>query len=131
METLSTKEQLKILIVDDEEDMCETLSMILRDEGYNVVSANDADKAITKVREGRIGAIFMDIVLPDMNGVEAYKVIKKINPEIAVVMMTGYLDKDFLVAQAFKERVYCCLYKPFRMQEFLKVVKKIMRGEKK
>jgi len=131
METLSKKEQFKILIVDDEEDMCKTLSKILRDEGYDVVYALDAHKAIAKVKKGEIGAIFMDIILPDMNGVEVYKAIKKISPRTAVVMMTGYLNEESLVKLAFKEGAYDCLYKPFGMEELLKVVKKIMLGEKK
>lgn len=129
MSTLS--KDFKILIVDDERDMCETLSKILRDEGYEVVSAQDSHEAIAKVREGGIAVIFMDIVLPDMNGVEAYKAIKKISPKTEVVMMTGYLNEDFLVKQAISEGANCCLYKPFGMDEFLKVVKKITEGEER
>jgi len=129
MNALSKK--FKILIVEDEEDMCETLSKILRDQGYNVVSAKDAREAIAKVKEGGLGLIFMDIVLPDMNGVEAYKVIKKINPETTTVMITGYLSEHLLVKEAMREGAYSCLYKPFGMEEFLKVVKKIMPGEEK
>ena len=111
--------------------MRETLSKILRDAGYDVASANDAQEAIAKVKESGFFLIFMDIVLPDMNGVEAYKVIKKISPRTTTVMITGYLSEHLLVKEAIREGAYSCLYKPFGMEEFLKVVKKIMPGGKK
>lgn len=118
------KKQVKILVVDDEEDMRQTLSEILRDEGYNVISAQDAQEAIVKVKEDGFTIIFMDIILPDMNGVEAYKAIKKMSPGTVTVMMTGYSVEN-LVKEAISEGAYHCLYKPFDMDEMLDVVKKI------
>jgi len=115
---------VKILIVDDEEDLREVLSESLEDEGYKVASAEDAQEAITKVEENGFTIMFMDIVLPDINGVQAYKVIKKIDPRIVTIMMTGHAVKN-LVKEAMDEGAYDCLYKPFGIDEILNVVKKI------
>lgn len=116
----------KILVVDDDKALCQTLSEILEDEGYNVVSAQDAHEAIAKVKKDGFAIIFMDIVLPDINGVEAYKAIKKLSPSTVTVMMTGYSVEN-LVKEAINEGAYSCLYKPFEMDEILNVTKKIIR----
>lgn len=118
------KKQAKILVVDDDEDFRHILSDVLHDEGHNVITAQDAHEAIKRVRENGFTIIFMDIVLPDMNGVETYKVIKKMSPATVTVMMTGYSVED-LVKEAINEGAYNCLHKPFGMDEILNVVKKI------
>lgn len=119
------KRQVKILVVDDDEDMRQVLSEILHDEGHTVITAEDAHQAIKRVKEDGFTIIFMDIVLPNMNGVETYKVIKKMSPTTVTVMMTGYSVED-LVKEAINEGAYGCLYKPFGIDEVLNVVKEII-----
>ena len=121
------KKQIKILIVDDNEDFRELLTESLQDKGYHVDSAKDAQEAINKVRENEFTIIFLDIILPNMNGVETHKAIKKISKEIVVVMMTGYSIKA-LVDEAIQDGAYTCMYKPFGIDEVMNVVKKIVSG---
>ena len=116
--------QVRILIVEDDQDLRESLSTALRDEGYAVISAQDGDEAIKRVQEHKVNVIFMDICLPDMNGVETYKAIKKIQPTAKTVMMTGFFVQD-LVNEAVSAGAYDILYKPFTMDDILKVIKKI------
>jgi len=92
-----------------------------------VDSAKDAQEAINKVRENEFTIIFLDIILPNMNGVEAHKAIKKISQESVVVMMTGYSIKS-LVDEAIQDGAYTCMYKPFGIDEVMNVVKKIVSG---
>jgi len=92
----------------------EALCTVLRDEGYNVILAQDG-----------FAIIFMDVLLPKMNGVEALKAIKKINPTAVTVMMTGY-SVPHLVDEAISEGAYDdILYKPFAVDEILNLIKKI------
>ena len=116
--------QITILIVEDDQDLRESLAAALRDEGYNVISAQDADEAIASVKAHKAAIVFMDICLPGMNGVEVYKAIKKIQPTATTVMMTGFFVQD-LVNAAISAGAYDIIYKPFTMDDILKVIKKI------
>jgi len=116
--------QTAILIVEDDQDLRESLATALRDEGYHVLSAQDADEAIASVKAHKVNIIFMDICLPDMNGVKVYKAIKKIQPAATTVMMTGFFVQD-LVDAAISAGAYDVLYKPFTMDDILKMIKKI------
>src|SRR3990167_9385357 len=79
-----------ILVVDNEESMRFFLEEILKKEGYSVVSAGDGIAAIHRVQEAEFDLITMDIRMPGMNGLEALLEIKKIKPEVVVVMITAY-----------------------------------------
>jgi len=118
------KRQITILIVEDDQDLREALAASLRDEGYHAIWAQDADEAIASVKAHKVNIVFMDICLPDMNGVEVYKAIKKIQPSAITVMMTGFFVQD-LVNEAISAGAYDILYKPFTMDDILKTIKKI------
>ena len=118
------KRQITILIVEDDQDLRESLAAALRDEGHHVIWAQDADAAIASVKAHKVNIVFMDICLPDMNGVKVYKAIKKIQPTAITVMMTGFFVQD-LVDEAIGAGAYDILYKPFTMDDILKMIKKI------
>ena len=119
-----TSGKITMLIVEDDQDLRESLAAALRDEGYNVLSAQDADEAIASVKAHKVNIVFMDICLPDRNGVEAYKAINKIQPTAKTVMMTGFFVQD-LVNAAISAGACDILYKPFSMDDILNMIKKI------
>ena len=116
--------QITILIVEDDQDLRESLATALRDEGYTVIAAQDADEAIASVKAHKVNIIFMDICLPGLNGVGVYKAVKKIRPAVKTVMMTGFFVQD-LINEAISAGAYDILYKPFTMDDILKMIKKI------
>ena len=118
------EQQVKILIVEDNKDLLETISEILKDEEYNVISALDGYEAIKRVKEGGVKIIIMDLKLPRMDGMEAYRAIKKIEPTAVTVMITGYVASD-ISKEAISEGVYGILQKPFETDEILNMIKKI------
>ncbi len=123
-------EKTLILVVDDQFGDRETLKTILEDKGYRVATAADGAEAIRLVKGRHYDIIFLDIKLPDMNGVETFEQVKKIDPKAAVIMMTGYTEED-LVKSAISKGAYTCIYKPFNMEKVIELVESIARSEKK
>ncbi len=113
-----------IMIVDDNVNLCRTLSYILQGKGYDVTIANDGSEAIEKARVRKcFDIVFMDIKMPMMDGVETYKQIKKIIPEITVVMMTAYTADD-LIQKALEEGAYAVIYKPIDIDKAITLLEK-------
>jgi two-component system response regulator HydG len=124
----SMNNKSSILIVDDDEGMCETLADILEDKGYRPVVALDGYEAVVKVHEADFDAILMDIRMPEMNGVETLKKIRKIHPEAMVVMMTAYAVED-LITEALREGAYSVLHKPLDMERVIGLIEGMKKEE--
>ncbi len=118
-----------ILVVDDQFGDRETLKVILEAKGYRVATAADGTEAIKMVKERHYDIIFLDIRLPDMNGVQTFEQVKGIDPDVAVIMMTGYTEEE-LVRRAISAGAYTCVYKPFDMDKVITLVEKIAREKK-
>ncbi|MBI1870206.1 MAG: response regulator [Chlamydiae bacterium] len=117
-----------ILVVDDSYGDRETLKDILEDKGYKVVEADSGYKAIELVKNGKYDIIFLDVKLPDIDGVKTFEEIHKINPEIPVVMITGYSVEE-LVEGALKKGVYACITKPLDVEKILKAMDGALKGK--
>lgn len=78
-----------VLIIDDEEGIRKLLTVILNENGYNADSAKDGQEAIKKTHEKFYNIALIDIVLPDMNGVELLTKIKETKPKMRKIIMTG------------------------------------------
>ena len=115
------KEKASILIVDDNINLCKTLSSILGHKGYAVATAQDGLEAIVRVKEQPFDMIFIDIKMPPIDGVETYRRIKKIRPEAMVMMMTAYAVED-LVQEALQEGAYGITYKPLDIERVVAVI---------
>ena len=113
--------EINILLVDDQVGMLETLGDILKERGYNITMANDGSEALERAKETQFSLALIDIKLPGINGVETFKEIKKINPAIAVIMMTAY-SVDELMRESIAEGAYASIYKPFDPEKILKII---------
>jgi len=122
-------EKTLILIVDDQFNVRETLKAILEHKGYRVATAKDGAEAIEMVKKKHYDIIFLDVKLPDMNGIETFEQVKKIDPKAAVIMMTGYSVED-LVRRAISQGAYTCIYKPFDMENIIGLVEEICLQKK-
>ena len=118
-----------ILVVDDEQIILDLFSRVLGSRGHKITTAKDGYQAIEEVKKGEFDIIFLDIVMPGINGLETYKKIKEINADGHTIMMTGYSVEE-LIEQALLEGVQDCLHKPFDIVEIMKTVEKVLEIKK-
>lgn len=109
---------LDILIVDDDRDLADAIGEALEMVGHKPTIAYSGTEAIETYCGRSFDLTFMDVKLPDMNGVEAFMTIREMDPNARVVMMTGYRI-DQLLAQATDNGAIRVLRKPFAMEEVL------------
>ena len=104
---------LELLVVDDEPDMVRGLRRILRAQGHRVDVAHSGEEAVEKTKQMQPDGLLMDIRMPGMNGVEAYRHIRRQCPDAFVVFMTAYSD---LVEEARQEGAIEVLAKPLDIE---------------
>ena len=120
------EEKPNILIVDNNVSHCRTLSFMLGRQGCAVTTANDGPEAIAHTQGKAYDAIFIDMELPALNGLETYSAIRESNPEAVVVMMTVYRQEMAeLVEEVPNNHACLCLHKPLDMAKVLKLVDEI------
>lgn len=120
-------EKIRVLIVDDDVLFIDSLSDILKEKGYEVVAVESGKEALKKVEETPFDVVLLDIKMPVMNGVEAFKGIKKINPRIPVIMVTAYSAED-LIKDALKEGAYGVLHKPLDIDKIIAMIQTAKKG---
>ena len=80
----------KVLLVDDEEEYLDTLAERMRNRGMDVETTTSAEVALKKADTGSYDAIVLDLMMPGMDGLQVLRVLKKKNPDIQVILLTGY-----------------------------------------
>ena len=119
-----------ILVVDDYFADRETLKVILEDRGYRVATAETGAEALNRVKEKHFDIIFLDIRLPDVDGTQIFEQVKTADPNVAVIMMTGYSEEE-LLRRAVSQGAYTCVYKPFDIEKIMAVVGEISQQRSK
>lgn len=109
---------MKILVIDDDSGMLTTLSYILKDMGYDVVSCSLAVEALEIIKKQAFDVIISDIRMPGMNGVELMKKVKQISPGTPIVMITAY-TMHALVEEAKREGALAVFSKPLDMNQMI------------
>jgi DNA-binding NtrC family response regulator len=112
-----------ILIIEDDDTMRETLSHVLKRDGYEVYSENSGSGALSMIKKNIIDLILLDMRLPDVDGLELLKKIKEFDTEILVIMMTAYSDVQTAVT-AMKSGAYHYINKPFELEELKLLIEK-------
>ncbi|MDC0679516.1 response regulator [Sorangium atrum] len=110
-----------VLVVDDEEGMRATLAANLELEGYEVVEARDGAHALELVKRRRFALVLSDVRMPGLDGVATFREIKRLQPELTVVLMTGFA-REQLIEQGIGEGVYAVIYKPFSMEHLMRII---------
>lgn len=119
---------VRILVVEDDEQMNEILQLTLQSQGYTVSSAYNGEQAIDRCQQETFDLIITDVRLPGMDGVEMLAKIKKIQPRMKSIVITGYASEDTPV-RAIRCQVSDYLFKPFSLEYFLGSVNRAIHGE--
>ena len=119
----------EILVVDDEEDIRDLISGILRDEGYETRLAGDSDAALAAARARRPQLIILDIWLQGsrLDGIQVLDALKREQPDVPVVMISGHGTIETAVA-SIKKGAYDFIEKPFKADRLLHVVERALEA---
>jgi len=114
---------LKALIIDDEQPTLFMFNLFLKAYGYEVITAENAATGIELFKRERPSIVFTDIKMPGMDGLDALKMIKSIDPEVQVIVMTGHGDQN-LMKQAMQLDATAFIHKPIDREALEQVLKK-------
>ena len=117
-----------ILVVDDEDQIRELTKKTLETHGYRVITANDGEEAITLYKQNRdeIKLVLMDMMMPVMGGSASIRELRKVNPDIKIIGVSGLTEKDKL-AEVAHINVNAFLSKPYTAEKLLRNIYVILR----
>jgi DNA-binding NtrC family response regulator len=118
-------EQPRILIVDDEQIVRESLANWLKEENYQVEAAENGPVALEKIKQAPFQVVLLDLKMPGMDGIQVLTELKKDFPDIEVIIMTAYGSVNTAV-EAIKAGAYDYIVKPFDPEEVALLIKKIL-----
>ena len=117
---------IRILVVDDDDAICEFMETFLTKDGFEVTSLSDPAKAPAEVRVGGYHLVILDLMMPGMDGIQTLEKIRNVDSDVAVVIYTGYPSLETAVA-SMKLDAVDYLGKPFDPAEFREVLDRVMR----
>ena len=126
---MSGTEQAKILVVDDESGMREFLEIMLSAEGYNVTLASGGKEASELLEHEHFDLVVTDIKMKDLDGIEVLKKAKTIDPDAIVILISAFATAETAV-EAMKEGAYDYIPKPFKLNEFKRIVQEALSEKK-
>jgi DNA-binding NtrC family response regulator len=118
--------KIRILVVDDEMSIRESLSGWLQQDGYQVETAPGGPEALAKTQENHYDIMLLDVKMPEMDGLTLLKRLKEVDPDTLIVMMTAHGDIHDAV-EAMKLGAYDYLLKPFELEELSFTIEKLVQ----
>jgi len=118
-----------ILIVDDDKDICLTLSKILSSKGFEITVANNSDTAINEIKNKFIDLVLLDVWLEGSkkNGLELLKIIKNFKPNTPVILISGHANVEMAV-KAIKEGAFYFIEKPFKSEKLFLIIDRALEN---
>jgi len=111
-----------ILVVDDEEVMRDVLQTLLADAGYRITLAKDGREGVERARAQSFDAAIVDVMLPELGGLEVLDELKKLDPELVVLMITAFASVETALT-AMKKGAFDYVAKPFKHEELLHILR--------
>ncbi len=119
----------KLLVVDDEESMCQFMQIFLSKEGYSVTATADPAEAVSKIEKEDYDLLIADLMMPEMSGLELLSRAKGIDPGLNVIVMTAFASVDSAI-EALKKGASDYVTKPFKVEEIKIAIKKTLEQKK-
>ena len=117
---------LNVLVVDDDTDVCEYLEDFLGSEGYSVRCVNDPANALEALRDDDYHVCVLDLMMPNINGIDVLSKIRQTDDDIAVIILTGYPSLE-TATSSIEHEVSAYIRKPFSINEFRDAIQRIAK----
>ncbi len=119
------KKDINVLIVDDDAQICDSVSKILKNEGYSVITANNGNNAINISTQEHIDIALIDIRLPDISGIDVLEKFKQSNPQTGIIIISGVATLDD-ATRSLNLGADIFLIKPIDPEELLDRIEKVL-----
>lgn len=116
---------MRILVVDDDLIFGKNFTDILKNIGYTVELVNNGNAAVTELGDSHFDIVFLDIKLPDINGIEVLKKVKAIRPKTNVIVMTAFPFDIMAMEEVKQAGAFTYFYKPFDINAVLRAIKEL------
>ena len=123
-----TTRSIRILVVDDEQDICDWMSLVLSQNGYEVATLTDSTKVADTLRKHQYHIVILDLMMPKMDGIAVLEQIRRIDDDIAIVVFTGNPTVDSAI-RALRGRVSDYIKKPCDVDELNETIEQILRNK--
>lgn len=124
---MTVNSKRSILVVEDEDNLRTILSDILRNAGYEIKTASNGEEAITLLKKHQFDLTFLDIQMPQVNGIQVLKYIRQYSPATKAIMLTGYADlKHAMEAKEFGAMDF--IGKPYKLEEIMSTVERALKS---
>lgn len=118
---------MKVLVIDDERPIRETLDMFLQEKGYEVITAESGEQGLESVQAESPDIVLLDVRLPGMDGLEVLRQINESSSPASVIMITAHHDMDIAI-RAVKLGAYDCIHKPLDVEELEVTLNKVVEN---
>jgi DNA-binding NtrC family response regulator len=116
---------MRVLIVDDEEVLRDVLEVVLRREGFDIVSASTGEEALSMLDGEEVDLVILDVMLPGISGIDTLRAIRISNPNLPVIVITAFSSIDGAI-EAMKHGAFHYIPKPFKNEEVVMTVNKAL-----
>jgi DNA-binding response OmpR family regulator len=120
----------RLLVVDDEETICQVFERTLGKKNYDVLTTQDPERALSELEENFFNLLIVDLKMPGIDGIQLLKKIKEINPYIEVIVITGFGTLQTAVS-AIKLGAFDYITKPFNISEIEKIIERCLERQKR
>lgn len=121
--------QISVLVVDDDRTACRLLQEVMAKEGYQVEASESGREALEKAERSTFDIALSDIRMPDLDGLELLKILKRISPETIVIMMTAFGSIETAI-EAIQQGAYDYISKPFKLDEVKLTVRRALEHKR-
>ena len=118
--------KIKILVVDDDVDICDYMQLVLSQKRYDVTTQSDPTKVLDELKKDEFHVVILDLMMPEINGLELLEEIRGFDRDIAIIIFTGYPSVDTAV-MSLRYKVDDYIRKPFDIEAFNDSLERILR----
>lgn len=116
----------KILIADDDTDLCDFLREELNEAGFTATTVNNGADAIVLIAEQSFDLVLLDMLMPGLNGIQTIRVLRKVAPDLPILGLTGYVGRGYMAEAA--EYGVTCLSKPVIVDDLIDEINQVLSG---